>query len=168
MKENNKLKRIIDLYVESGEDNIYLRDEMIKAFNNALPEEKKEGYEYLNQKLEEKNGKNKKLKKVIIIVMSVLLIVILIVYFFIDEKESTQNIMSVTTNNITTNNATTNNTSTNNTTTNVTTNKIKHYCEVSGCFSEGTYLINREGGKKEYYCYKHYKQMEKWVKMMFE
>lgn len=158
MKENNQLKRIIDLYVESGEDNIYLRDEMIKAFNNALPEEKKEGYEYLNQKLEEKNGKNKKLKKVIIIVMSVLLIVILIVYFSIDEKESTQNIMSVTTNN----------TSTNNTTTNVTTNKIKHYCEVSGCFSEGTYLINREGGKKEYYCYKHYKQMEKWVKMMFE
>ena len=36
---------------------------------------------------------------------------------------------------------------------------ITHYCEVTGCMDEGTYKLDREGGKKEYYCYKHYKEM---------
>lgn len=153
MEENSKLKRIIDLYIENGEDDIYFRDEMVKAFNNALPEEKEEGYKYLNQKLKEKNTdtKNEKFTKKIIIGLIIILIAIIIACFFIDENEKVKTNSTV-------------NTTTRNTVTNT---KINHYCEASSCLNEGTYVLNREGGKKEYYCYKHYKQMEEWVEMMF-
>ena len=53
MEENSRLKKIIDLYVDKGLDNEYLHDEMVKAFVNASPEEKKEGSKYLNWKLQE-------------------------------------------------------------------------------------------------------------------
>ena len=43
---------------------------------------------------------------------------------------------------------------------------IKHYCDASGCLNEGEYSIKRVGGKTEYYCYKHYKQMEDWAEMI--
>ena len=59
MEENSRLKKIIDLYVDKGLDDEYLHDEMVKAFANASPEEKKEGSKYLNWKLQEakENGK---------------------------------------------------------------------------------------------------------------
>ena len=40
--------------------------------------------------------------------------------------------------------------------------KNTHFCDASGCTDEGTYSINGTSGK-EYYFYKHYKQMEKWA-----
>ena len=46
------------------------------------------------------------------------------------------------------------------------TTSIRHYCEASDCLNEGTYSITRSDGKKEYYCYKHYKQMEEWAEMI--
>ena len=101
MKENNRLKKIIDLYVDKGANNDYLHEEMLKTFNSVSKEEKEEGYQYLNWKLQEAyNG------------------------------------------------------------------SIRHYCEASDCLNEGTYSITRSDGKKEYYCYKHYKQMEEWAEMV--
>lgn len=40
-----------------------------------------------------------------------------------------------------------------------------HFCDASGCTDEGVYSINGTSGK-EYYCYKHYKQMEEWTDMI--
>lgn len=63
MEENSKLKRIIDLYVDKGLENNEMHDKMVKAFANASQEEKKEGSEYLNWKLQEANQKGKSEKK---------------------------------------------------------------------------------------------------------
>lgn len=48
---------------------------------------------------------------------------------------------------------------------NTTKSTYTHYCDASGCTAEGTYLLNGTSGK-EYYCYKHYKQMEQWAEMI--
>ncbi len=40
MKENNRLKKIIDLYVDKGANNDYLHEEMLKTFNSVSKEEK--------------------------------------------------------------------------------------------------------------------------------
>lgn len=40
-----------------------------------------------------------------------------------------------------------------------------HFCDASGCTDEGKYSINGTSGK-EYYCKKHYKQMEEWADMI--
>lgn len=40
------------------------------------------------------------------------------------------------------------------------TSKIEHYCEVSGCGKEGTKKITGISGRTEYYCQKHYNEME--------
>ena len=45
-------------------------------------------------------------------------------------------------------------------------NSIKNYCDASGCLNEGKYSLKRSDGTKEYYCYKHYKQMEEWAEMI--
>lgn len=37
---------------------------------------------------------------------------------------------------------------------------ITHYCEAGGCYSEGIYAIKGITGRYEYYCYKHYNEMQ--------
>ena len=162
MEENSKLKKIIDLYVDKGLNNEYLHDEIVKAFANASPEEKKEGSKYLNWRLHEVDKKSKKghpNKSVVVIIFIVLIIVIV------------SSIIAINNNNLYNNSHNTNssgsgsyyNTTTNNSTYN---NSIKHYCDASGCMNEGTYSLKRSDGSKEYYCYKHYKQMENWAEMI--
>lgn len=162
MEENSKLKKIIDLYVDKGLNNEYLHDEMVKAFANASPEEKKEGSKYLNWRLHEVDKKSKKghpNKSVIVIIFIVLILVIV------------GSIIAINNNSLYNNSHSTNssgsgsyyNTTTNNSTYN---NSIKHYCDASGCMNEGTYSLKRSDGSKEYYCYKHYKQMENWAEMI--
>ena len=63
MEENSRLKRIIDLYVDKGLENNDMHDKMVKAFANASQEEKQEGSEYLNWKLQEVNRKEKSERK---------------------------------------------------------------------------------------------------------
>lgn len=63
MKENSKLKKYIDLYVEMGADNTYLYDKLVKIFSDASPEESKEGHEYLSYKLEEKKKNGRKFSR---------------------------------------------------------------------------------------------------------
>mgnify|MGYP004503254145 CR=1 FL=1 len=60
------------------------------------------------------------------------------------------------------------NTSSYNTKSNSTSTEKKHYCQASGCYSEGTYTIKGIGGKTEYYCYKHYKQMMDFAEKLME
>lgn len=162
MEENSKLKKIIDLYVDKGLNNEYLHDEMVKAFANASPKEKKEGSKYLNWRLHEVDKKSKKghpNKSVIVIIFIVLILVIV------------GSIIAINNNSLYNNSHSTNssgsgsyyNTTTNNSTYN---NSIKHYCDASGCMNEGTYSLKRSDGSKEYYCYKHYKQMENWAEMI--
>lgn len=162
MEENSKLKKIIDLYVDKGLNNEYLHDEIVKAFANASPEEKKEGSKYLNWRLHEVDKKSKKghpNKSVVVIIFIVLIIVIV------------SSIIAINNNNLYNNSHNTNssgsgsyyNTTTNNSTYN---NSIKHYCDASGCMNDGTYSLKRSDGSKEYYCYKHYKQMENWAEMI--
>lgn len=37
---------------------------------------------------------------------------------------------------------------------------VNHYCEVSGCYKEGTRSMTGISGKTEYYCQAHYSEME--------
>lgn len=169
MEENSRLKKIIDLYVDKGLDDEYLHDEMVKAFANASPEEKKEGSKYLNWKLQEakENGRDLKAeypnKKGWILGFIVLIIVVVISIIVINNKDEQSN-------NSYNKNYTTNSSSSGsyyNTTNNSNyDNSIKHYCDASGCLNEGKYSLKRSDGTKEYYCYKHYKQMEEWAEMI--
>ena len=163
MEENSKLKKIIDLYVDKGLNNEYLHDEMVKAFANASPEEKKEGSKYLNWRLHEVDKKSKKKhpKKLVVVITFIVLFLVIV-----------GSIIAINNNNNLYNNSHSTNSSGSgsyyNTTTNNSTynNSIKHYCDASGCMNEGTYSLKRSYGSKEYYCYKHYKQMENWAEMI--
>lgn len=169
MEENSRLKKIIDSYVDKGLDNEYLHDEMVKAFANASPEEKKEGSKYLNWKLQEakENGRDIKAEypnqKGFIVGFIVLVIVVGIGIAIFGSEDGQDN--NSYNKNYATNSSTsgsyynTNNNSSYN-------NSIKHYCDASGCFNEGEYSLKRSDGTKEYYCYTHYKQMEEWAEML--
>lgn len=87
MEENSRLKRIIDLYVDKGLENNDMHDKMVKAFANASQEEKQEGSEYLNWKLQEVNRKEKSErkskkypKKIWWILSIVIVIIVLLIY----------------------------------------------------------------------------------------
>lgn len=87
MEENSRLKRIIDLYVDKGLENNDMHDKMVKAFANASQEEKQEGSEYLNWKLQEVNRKGKSErkskkypKKIWWILSIVIVIIVLLIY----------------------------------------------------------------------------------------
>lgn len=100
MEENSRLKKIIDLYVDKGQKNEYLHDEMIKAFNNASPEEKKEGYEYLNLRLKDakentKVGESKYSEKAGIFIFLILIaIIVCIVIVTNNTKDKSSNYIS--------------------------------------------------------------------------
>lgn len=101
MKENSNLKRIIDLYVEEGLDNTYLHDEMIKAFNNALPEERKEGHEYLNWKMQEEKKKGRdfsnempKIQYRWIFIFILIIIVFVVIIININNNDSDYTMLS--------------------------------------------------------------------------
>lgn len=151
MDENSKLKKIIDLYVNKGANNTYLHDEMEKMFEASSLEVKEEGHKYLSQKLKEakdENAKQKKQKRDKWI-FALILITILITGTAINlniGKKNNKNYFY----NYSSNGSNTNTTST-------------HYCQVSGCTNKAEYVIDGTGGKKEYYCYEHYKQMEEFV-----
>lgn len=138
MEENSRLKKIIDMYVDEGANNKELYKKILETFNEVSKKERDEGYKYLNCKLQEarKNGKIEKKSNFITLIFIVIFISASIIAIVFNYKTSKLN------------------------------ENIKHYCEASNCFNEGTYLITRDNGKKEYYCYKHYKQMEDWAEMI--
>lgn len=45
---------------------------------------------------------------------------------------------------------------------------IEHYCEVDGCYKEGTESIVGLNNTVEYYCYTHYKEIEDMINDMVE
>lgn len=100
MEENSRLKKIIDLYVDKGQKNKYLHDEMIKAFNNASPEEKKEGYKYLNLRLKDtkentKVEESKYSEKTRIFIFLILIaIIVFIVIVTNNSKDKSSNYIS--------------------------------------------------------------------------
>ena len=144
MKENNRLKKIIDLYVDKGANNDYLHEEMLKTFNSVSKEEKEEGYQYLNWKLQEAKGNGKNPKQInFMAIFIVVFIIASIIIIVLNQSSSNYDNGSTTYN-----------------------GSIRHYCEASDCLNDGTYSITRSDGKKEYYCYKHYKQMEEWAEMI--
>jgi len=138
VEENSRLKKIIDMYVAEGANSKYLYEKMIKNLNEASREEREEGYKYLNCKLQEsgKNVTTQKNSNFITLIFIVIFISASVIAIVLNYKTSKLN------------------------------DNIKHCCEASNCFNEGTYLITRDNGKKEYYCYKHYKQMEDWAEMI--
>lgn len=54
------------------------------------------------------------------------------------------------------------------TTTRTTSSAPKHYCIAEGCNSEATKSIIGFSGETEYYCSKHYKEMEDIINMLIE
>ena len=50
---------------------------------------------------------------------------------------------------------------------NVVNDSIGQYCEVNGCYNQGTEKVLGFSGEAEYYCYKHYKEMESQYESMF-
>lgn len=100
MEENSRLKKIIDLCVDKGQKNKYLHDEMIRVFNNASPEEKKEGYEYLNLRLKDtkentKVEESKYSEKTRIFIFLILIaIIVFIVIVTNNSKDKSSNYIS--------------------------------------------------------------------------
>lgn len=159
MDENSRLKKYIDLYIEAGADNEYLYDKLVKAFNNASPEENKEGHEYLNCRLQEqrKNGRyfskeqSKNYKWIFGLALTIIVAAIVVINLNDSSNYNTKS-------NYTSNYSSDSIKNTNNSSTSC-------YCDASSCIKKGIYSIDGVSGK-EYYCYEHYKQMERWAEMI--
>lgn len=156
MLKNGILKEKIDKYVDNGlHDKNCKRyhEEMLEAFKNATEDEKIEGKKYLTWRLSEnKYNKTNGICKWIIGIVIVIIIIIGIMKMIInknEEKSSTYNSDYNYTSDYNTNKTT----------------RYTHYCDASNCTNEGIYSFNGTSGK-EYYCYKHYKQMEAWAEML--
>lgn len=162
MLKNGILKEKIDKYVNNG---LYdknckcYHEEMLEAFKNATEDEKVEGKEYLRWRLSKNkynktdNSNNAILKWIIGIVIVIILVGGIIAHIN-SNKDEKKNY---------TYNSSYNYTSDYNT--NKTTQYTHHYCDATNCTNEGIYSFNGTSGK-EYYCYKHYKQMEEWAAMI--
>ena len=153
MLKNGILKEKIDKYVNNG-----LHDKNCKRYHEEMLEAFKNATEDLTWRLSENkyneiyNSDNAIFKWIIGIVVVIILVVGIIAQISSNNEKKNY-----------TYNSNYNYTSDYNT--NKTTQYTHHYCDATNCTNEGIYSFNGTSGK-EYYCYKHYKQMEEWAAMI--